>query len=189
MRKGDFEKSLLLFVYVINICYFCRNKRFEFMEERKIVTSILVYSYDELSEQYRQLIDEAKRVTGDAYAPSSKFHVGAAVLLENGEIVSGTNQENAAYPSGLCAERVTMFYANSRYPNVAPKALAIATFADGDFLDEPITPCGACRQVLLETEVRYGVDMDVLLYGKRGIYKLSSVKALLPLSFDKSFLG
>lgn len=189
MRKGDFEKSLLLFVYVINICYFCRNKRIEFMEERKIVTSILVYSYDELSEQYRQLIDEAKRVTGDAYAPYSKFHVGAAVLLENGEIVSGTNQENAAYPSGLCAERVTMFYANSKYPNVAPKALAIATFADGDFLDEPITPCGACRQVLLETEVRYGVDMDVLLYGKRGVYKLSSVKALLPLSFDKSFLG
>ena len=121
------------------------------MEERKIVTSVMVYSYDELPEQYKQLVDEAKRVTGDAYAPYSKFHVGAAVLLENGEIVSGTNQENAAYPSGLCAERVTMFYANSRYPNVAPKALAIATFADGDFLEEPITPCGACRQVLLET--------------------------------------
>ena len=158
------------------------------MEERKIVTSVMVYSYDELPEQYKQLVDEAKRVTGDAYAPYSKFHVGAAVLLENGEIVSGTNQENAAYAAGLCAERVTMFYANSRYPNVAPKALAIATFSDGDFLEEPITPCGACRQVLLETEVRYGVDMDVLLYGKRGVYKLSSVKALLPLSFDKTVL-
>ena len=158
------------------------------MEERKIVTSVLVYSYDELPEQYRRLVDEAKRVTSDAYAPYSKFHVGAALLLENGEIVSGTNQENAAYPSGLCAERVTMFYANSRYPNVAPKALAIATFADGDFLEEPITPCGACRQVLLETEVRYGVDMDVLLYGRRGVYKLSSVKALLPLAFDKEAL-
>lgn len=158
------------------------------MEERKIVTSVLVYSYEELPERYKQLVDEAKRVTNNSYAPYSKFYVGAAVLLENGEIVSGTNQENAAYPSGLCAERVTMFYANSKYPNVAPKALAIATFADDDFLEEPITPCGACRQVLLETEVRYGVDMDILLYGKKGIYKLSSVKALLPLSFDKSAL-
>jgi cytidine deaminase len=159
------------------------------MEERKIVASLMVYSYDELSEQYKLLIDKAKQVTKNAYAPYSKFQVGAAVLLENGEIVTGTNQENAAYPSGLCAERVTMFYANSKFPNVIPKALAIATFYDGDFLDEPITPCGACRQVLLETEIRYGVDMDVLLYGKKGIYKLSSIKALLPLSFDKSFLG
>ena len=158
------------------------------MIERKIVTSVLVYSYDELPEIYKELVDEAKRVTKDAYAPYSKFHVGAAVLLENGEIVSGTNQENAAYPSGLCAERVTMFYANSRYPNVAPKALAIATFADGDFLEEPITPCGACRQVLLETEVRYGRDIAVLLYGKSGIYMILGVKALLPLSFDKSVL-
>ncbi len=158
------------------------------MDEKKIVISVLVYSYSELPEQYKLLVDEAKRVTGDAYAPYSKFNVGAALLLENGEVVSGTNQENAAYPSGLCAERVTMFYANSRYPNVAPKALAIATFVDGDFLEEPITPCGACRQVLLESEVRYGVNIDVLLYGKKGIYKISSVKDLLPLSFDRSML-
>lgn len=158
------------------------------MIERKIVTSVLVYTYEELSEEYKRLVDEAKRVTQNAYAPYSKFNVGAAVLLENGEIVCGTNQENAAYPSGLCAERVTMFYANSRYPNVAPRAIAIATFADGDFLDEPITPCGACRQVLLESEIRYGKDIDVLLFGRKGIYVLSNVKGLLPLSFDKSFL-
>ena len=158
------------------------------MEERKIVTSVLVYGYEELPEEYKKLVDEAKRATQNSYAPYSGFNVGAAVLLSNGEVVSGTNQENAAYPSGLCAERTTMFYANSRYPDVAPKALAIATFAGGDFLEEPITPCGACRQVLLETEVRYGVDMDILLYGKKGIYKLSSIKALLPLSFDKSAL-
>ena len=123
-----------------------------------------------------------------SYAPYSNFNVGAAVRMSNGEIVTGSNQENAASPSGLCAERVTMFYANSRYPNVAPKALAIATFVDGDFLEEPITPCGACRQVLLEREVRYGVNIDVLLYGKKGIYKISSVKDLLPLSFDRSML-
>ena len=158
------------------------------MEERKIVTSVLVYSYDELPEHYKLLVDEAKRVTKDAYAPYSKFQVGAAVLLENDEILSATNQENAAYPSGMCAERVTMFYANSKYPNLPPKALAIATFADGDLLDEPITPCGACRQVLLETELRYGVNINVLLYGKRGVYLLSSAKSLLPLSFDGSLL-
>ena len=158
------------------------------MEERKIVTSVLVYSYDELPEHYKLLVDEAKRVTKDAYAPYSKFQVGAAVLLENDEILSATNQENAAYPSGMCAERVTMFYANSKYPNLPPKVLAIATFADGDFLDEPITPCGACRQVLLETELRYGVNINVLLYGKRGVYLLSSAKSLLPLSFDGSLL-
>ena len=158
------------------------------MEERKIVTSVLVYSYDELPEHYKLLVDEAKRVTKDAYAPYSKFQVGAAVLLENDEILSATNQENAAYPSGMCAERVTMFYANSKYPNLPPKALAIATFADGDFLDEPITPCGACRQVLLETELRYGVNINVLLYGKRGVYLLSSAKSFLPLSFDGSLL-
>ena len=158
------------------------------MEERKIVTSLFVYAYDELPADYKRLVDEAKRVTKDAYAPYSKFHVGAALLLANGEIVSATNQENAAYPSGMCAERVTMFYANSRYPNLPPKALAIASFAEGDFLGEPITPCGACRQVLLETEMRYGADINVLLYGKRGVYVVSSVKALLPLSFDSSLL-
>ena len=158
------------------------------MEERKIVTSLFVYAYDELPADYKRLVDEAKRVTKDAYAPYSKFHVGAALLLANGEIVSATNQENAAYPSGMCAERVTMFYANSRYPNLPPKALAIASFAEGDFLDEPITPCGACRQVLLETEMRYGAEINVLLYGKRGVYLLSSAKSLLPLSFDGSLL-
>ena len=158
------------------------------MEERKIVTSLFVYAYDELPADYKRLVDEAKRVTKDAYAPYSKFHVGAALLLANGEIVSATNQENAAYPSGMCAERVTMFYANSRYPNLPPKALAIASFAEGDFLDEPITPCGACRQVLLEAEMRYGADINVLLYGKRGVYVVSSVKALLPLSFNSSLL-
>ena len=158
------------------------------MEERKIVTSVLVYGYDELPESYKMLVDVAKKATENSYAPYSRFNVGAAVLLANGEVVSGTNQENAAYPSGMCAERVAMFYANSRYPNVAPKALAIATFADGDFLEDPITPCGACRQVLLESEIRYGEDMDVLLYGKRGVYVLKSVKSLLPLAFDKDVL-
>ena len=182
MQKGTLRKVSFLFACFENNYYICKKI---IMEERKFVVSVWAYSYDELSELYRGLVDEAKRATEVAYAPYSKFRVGAAVLLETGEIVSGANQENAAYPSGLCAERVAMFYANSRFPNVAPKALAIAAFADGDFLEEPITPCGACRQVLLETEVRYGVDIDVLLYGRKGVYVVKGVKALLPLSFDK----
>lgn len=192
MQKGVFEKRVLFFcvkfVCYINNYYICSVNNFWVMIERKIVTSVLVYAYEELSDEYKRLVDEARNVTKNAYAPYSKFNVGAAILLENGEVVSGTNQENAAYPSGLCAERVTMFYANSRYPNVAPKAIAIATFADGDFLEEPITPCGACRQVLLESEVRYGRDIVVLLFGRNGVYVLPNVKGLLPLSFDKSFL-
>lgn len=192
MQKGVFEKRVLFFcvkfVCYINNYYICSVNNFWVMIERKIVTSVLVYAYEELSDEYKRLVDEARNVTKNAYAPYSKFNVGAAILLENGEVVSGTNQENAAYPSGLCAERVTMFYANSRYPNVAPKAIAIATFADGDFLEEPITPCGACRQVLLESEVRYGKDIVVLLFGRNGVYVLPNVKGLLPLSFDKSFL-
>lgn len=186
MRKGSF--FCVKFVCYINNYYICSVNNFWVMIERKIVTSVLVYAYEELSDEYKRLVDEARNVTKNAYAPYSKFNVGAAILLENGEVVSGTNQENAAYPSGLCAERVTMFYANSRYPNVAPKAIAIATFADGDFLEEPITPCGACRQVLLESEVRYGRDIVVLLFGRNGVYVLPNVKGLLPLSFDKSFL-
>lgn len=150
---------------------------------------IVVYEYSELPEMYRKVVDEAKKATSSSYAKYSKFQVGAAVLLDNGEIISGSNQENAAYPSGLCAERVTMFYANSKYPESAPKLLAIAAFTNGDFLDSPVTPCGACRQVLLECEVRYGSDIEVLLYGKKEIYKIRSIKDLLPLSFKESDLN
>ena len=108
--------------------------------------------------------------------------------MNNGEIITGNNQENAAYPSGLCAERVTMFYANSKYPNIAPKALAIASYSNEKFLEDPITPCGACRQSLLETENRYQQDIKVYLYGTKHIYIIDSIKALLPLSFDNSSL-
>ena len=109
------------------------------MEERKIVTSVLVYSYDELPEHYKLLVDEAKRVTKDAYAPFSKFQVGAAVLLENDEILSATNQENAAYPSGMCAERTALFHAGSAYPDKAIVALAIAAYTEGAFTTTPIS--------------------------------------------------
>lgn len=159
------------------------------MKKSILEIPIVVYDYDELPEMYRMAVDEAKKATASAYADYSKFNVGAAVLLENNEIITGSNQENAAYPSGLCAERVAMFYANSKFPEVAPKLIAIAAFTNGDFLTKPITPCGACRQVLLESETRYGTDIEVLLYGKNGIYKIRSIKDLLPLSFNESDLN
>ena len=125
-------------------------------------------------------------MTQHSYAPYSKFKVGAAALLANGAIVTGSNQENAAYPSGLCAERTTLFYANSQYPDQAVLTLAIAARTEQDFIDNPIPPCGACRQVILETETRYKHPVRILLYGKKEIYLIKGIRDLLPLSFDGS---
>ena len=158
------------------------------MQKKIIETKVSVYTFEELSEENKELINKAKEQVLKAYAPYSGFHVGAAVLLENGEVVAGSNQENSAYPSGLCAERVTMFYANAQYPNVPAKVIAIAAYTNGDFVEEPITPCGACRQSLLETEVRFEKDITILLYGKNNIYAVDSVKQLLPLCFEKASL-
>ena len=158
------------------------------MRTKKIEIDVEVLQYEELCESDRMVVDAAKEATKRSYTPYSKFNVGAALLLAIGEIIQGSNLEKSAYPSGLCAERVTMFYANSRYPDVAPKTLAIATFAGGEFLPDPITPCGACRQVLIDSEVRYGQDIAVLLYGAKYIYKLKSVRDLMPLAFDKECL-
>ena len=125
------------------------------MKEIKLEIRIYSLQYDELTPQDRELMDKAKEATSRSYAPYSKFSVGAAALLKNGVIVTGTNQENAAYPSGLCAERTTLFYANSQYPDQPVLTLAIAARSESGYLDTPIPPCGACRQVLLETEQRY----------------------------------
>ena len=145
-------------------------------------------SYDELSVQDRQLIDAAKQATECSYAPSSHFQVGAAVQLADGTIVTGTNQENAAYPSGLCAERTALFYAGSAHPDKAVEALAIAAYTDGHFTETPIAPCGACRQVMLETEQRQGCSMRILLYGTETICVIEDgVGALLPFAFDASW--
>lgn len=158
------------------------------MQHKIIETRVTVYSYEELSASHRKLIDKAKEQVANAYAPYSGFRVGAAVELENGGIFGGNNQENSAYPSGLCAERVAMFYANAQYPDVPVKTLAIAAFTNGNFLAEPVTPCGSCRQVLLETESRFGNKITVLLYGLKEVYMLDNVKQLLPLCFEKSSL-
>ena len=149
---------------------------------------ISVFQPDEIPSEYISLIEEAKKQTQKSYAPYSEFHVGAAVLLENGIVVGGNNQENSAYPSGTCAERTAIFYANSQHPDIPVKLLAIAAFTNGKFTSEPVTPCGACRQVLLETENRYGQAIKVILYGTDKIYVFDSIKQLLPLSFGKDSL-
>ncbi|NLI71872.1 MAG: cytidine deaminase [Bacteroidales bacterium] len=146
------------------------------------------YLTSEIPAEYLPLIEEAKKQAMNAYAVYSNFHVGAALLLENGKIIGGNNQENSAYPSGLCAERTAVFYANSQYPDVAVKTIAIAAYTNGEYLKDPITPCGGCRQVLLETETRYGKNMKVILYGTDKIYVLDNVRQLLPFSFDKERL-
>lgn len=159
------------------------------MKILKLETNITSCTYDELTQEDQQLIDEARKATARSYAPYSRFSVGAAARLEDGTIVTGTNQENAAYPSGTCAERTTLFYANSQYPQLAVTTLAVAARTESDFLDTPIPPCGACRQVLLETEKRYGKPMRVILYGKKEIFLIDRAALLLPLCFDGDFLS
>lgn len=153
------------------------------MKEITLKSEIRVYSYEELDQADKQLIDEAKEATGRSYAPYSHFHVGAAARLTNGSVITGNNQENAAYPSGICAERTTLFYANAQYPGEAVETLAIAARTEKDFLDSPIPPCGACRQVMLETEKRFNRPIRIMLYGKKEIYVMEGVGTLLPLSF------
>ena len=156
------------------------------MKDLTLQIDIKIYDYSELSDADRQLIDSAREATQRSYAPYSHFSVGAAARLADGTVVTGTNQENAAYPSGLCAERTTLFYANSQYPDQPVNTLAIAARTEKDFIETPIPPCGACRQVILETEKRYGQPIRILLYGRECIYEVKSIGDLLPLSFDAS---
>lgn len=158
------------------------------VKEINLSTKIAVYPLEECTETEKKLIEAAKKATEKAYAPYSGFSVGAALLLENGEIVSGNNQENAAYPSGLCAERTTVFYANANFPEEKVIAIAIAANHKGSFTEDVITPCGACRQVLLETENRFQSPMKVLMYSEKGVYVMESIKDLLPLSFGDEML-
>ena len=159
------------------------------MNTLNISAKISVCVYDELKDDEKKLIDEAKAATMNSYSPYSRFKVGAAVLLKDGLIVSGNNQENAAYPSGLCAERTTLFYANARYPDLPVEAIAIAAFTNGKYIDDPITPCGACRQVILETQNRYKHPIRIYLYGALKIYVIEKINDLLPLSFGEADLN
>ena len=157
------------------------------MKEIKLETPIIVYSLNEVPDEEQLLVNAALKVTGQSYAPYSKFHVGAAALLADGTIVTGSNQENAAYPSGLCAERVALFHAGHQSPDIPVVALAIAASTGGKQV-ERISPCGACRQVLLETEQRYGQPVKVLLCGTKEVMVAPSAASLLPLCFGKDSL-
>ena len=156
------------------------------MKEKEIVVRMAELSYDELSDRQRKLVDLARKATERSYAPYSNFHVGAAIELENGEIVTGANQENAAFPSGTCAERTAAFYAHATYPDARFKAIAIAAVGtDGKEIAEPVAPCGACRQSLLEFETLAKDNVEVILVGANAIYVLPSVRSTLPLAFSE----
>ena len=138
----------------------------------------------EMEAEDRTLIEKAIEATKHSYAPYSNFNVGAALLLDNGEIVTGSNQENAAYPSGLCAERTAMFYASSQYPQHAILKIAIAATQGGVLCGNPATPCGSCRQVMAQYQLRGGKPMQIILAGSEKILKFEKVDDLLPLIFD-----
>lgn len=153
------------------------------MEQIDISIIIQSCQLDELSPRDRELVQAALEATENAYARYSRFYVGAALRLENGKVVIGANQENAAFPSGLCAERTAVFAAQANCPDSPIEALAVAGRNENGVLPNPITPCGACRQVILEIEDRYKKPVKILLYGTKKIYCVRSVKDLLPLSF------
>jgi cytidine deaminase len=156
------------------------------MQELELKSTIQVCQMDELTPDEQHLLQLAIEATGRSYAPYSKFCVGAAVRLGNGIELSGSNQENAAYPSGLCAERTVLFYAGAQYPDIPVRMLAIAARGtDGELTDEPTGPCGACRQVIIESETRAGNPIRILLYGKKYVYVIDGVSPLMPLTFSE----
>ncbi|MCH4147258.1 MAG: cytidine deaminase [Prevotella sp.] len=153
------------------------------MKEINIEIKIQFFQLEELSKEDLELVTVAKKATANSYAKYSHFNVGAALRLADGRIIMGANQENAAFPSGLCAERTAIFAAQANYPDQAIDTLAIAAKNVNGFTGEPVTPCGACRQVILEIEDRYQHPVRILLYGTNGVYQMHSVKDLMPLSF------
>lgn len=159
------------------------------MKEIELKSTILLAQFHELDEHDQELVEQAKKATQRAYAPYSNFHVGAALKLKNGQIITGNNQENAAYTNGICAERNAIFTASNLYPDMPVISLAVAAFCDGEFTISPVSPCGACRQVLIETEARFDQPIRILLYGKSGIYIIpQGINALMPLQFNPNAL-
>lgn len=160
------------------------------MKEISITSSFSEYdSLDELPKDIQNLMDQAVEIRKKAYAPYSQFRVGAALLLDNGKIVLGSNQENAAYPSGLCAERVAIFYAGSMYPEAKILKIAITAASDTNQTKAPIPPCGSCRQSIAEYEIKQDTPIEIYFMGEIGsIYQSASLKNLLPFMFDKKFL-
>jgi cytidine deaminase len=160
------------------------------MKEIIINAQFLVYdTLTDLPLDIENLMKQAIIARKNAYAPYSKFKVGTAILLDNGKIILGSNQENAAYPSGLCAERVAIFAAGANYPNSKIVSMAITAASDNNTTNTPIPPCGSCRQSIAEYEIKQVQAIEIYFMGETGeIYKSSSLKNLLPLMFDKKYL-
>lgn len=160
------------------------------MKEISINTSFIVYqSVAELPQDVQSLMEQAVEIRKKAYAPYSKFRVGAALLLDNGKVVLGSNQENAAYPSGLCAERVAIFQSGAIFPEAKIVKMAISAASDTNKTTTPIPPCGACRQSISEYEFKQEYPIEIYFMGESGeVYLSKSISNLLPLTFDKNFL-
>lgn len=160
------------------------------MKEITITTQFSVYdSITELPSEIQNLMEQAVAVRKNAYAPYSKFRVGTALILDNGKIILGSNQENAAYPSGLCAERVAIFHAGAVYPDAKILKMAITAASDSNKTTTPIPPCGSCRQSIAEYEIKQDTPIEIYFMGETGaIYKSASLKNLLPFMFHKKFL-
>ena len=156
------------------------------MKELHIDLKFHFCDLQELDAADRLLVQSACEMTATSYSPYSHFQVGAAIRLKDGQVFRGSNQENAVFPVGLCAERTAFFAASASAPGVPPVAIAIAAQTCGSFTAKPVTPCGSCRQALLEAETRFNQPIRVLLYGTEGVYIVPSVKSLLPLTFDGS---
>ncbi len=158
---------------------------------KKIKITAIIKEFQDLNQLGKQdieLIEKAIQTVNTAYAPYSKFEVGAALQLEDGTVLTGSNQENASYPSGLCAERVALFSAGSTHPGSAIKSLAIAARTQDGQMEEPIYPCGSCRQVIIESQDRQNVPIRIILIGRKKIHVLDNARELLPMSFDKNAL-
>lgn len=156
------------------------------MKTFEVTAKVEELAYSELTPKELELVNLAREATYRSYAPYSHFCVGAAILLSNGEIITGANQENAAYPSGTCAERSACYYAGATYPDAKFEAIAIAARGtDGEFVSEPCSPCGACRQALLQYELLAGKGVKVLLVGAEKVYRLESIRSLLPFAFTE----
>ena len=160
------------------------------MKEINITATFTAFdSLSDLPNDVQSLMHEAVEIRKNAYAPYSNFRVGTAILLDNGKIILGSNQENAAFPSGLCAERVAIYHAGSVYPNAKIVKMAISAASDSNTTDAPIPPCGACRQSIAEYEFKQETPIEIYFMGEIGaIYKSDSLKNLLPFAFDKKFL-
>lgn len=155
------------------------------MEKVSLSSEVEILEFDELDQMERILIQKAQGISKAAYAPYSSFHVGSAILLQTGDILQSSNQENASFPSGVCAERLVLGYAGANFPNSAPVMLAVVAQRAGEQTWAGVSPCGVCRQTINEVEIRFGVAVTLLFLRPDGrVYRAKGISSLLPLKFD-----